>query len=56
MEKFEQREPKRGTGKGRIWRSLSKENRRGVQDKQNMEKFEQKRIEEGTGQAEHKEV
>jgi hypothetical protein len=53
MEKIEQRESKEGYRTGRTWRSLSKENRRGVQDRQNTDKFEQRESPRGKIQAEH---
>ncbi len=51
MKKFEQKKIEEGYKTGRTWRSLSKENQRGVQDRQNMEKFEQRKSHRGTGQA-----
>jgi hypothetical protein len=53
MEKFEQKRIEEEYKIGRTWRSLSKKNRRGVQDRQNMENFEQRESKRGTGQAEH---
>ncbi len=53
MEKFEQRESKRGYRTGKTWRSSSKENQGGYRYRtgKTYKKFEQRESKRGTGQA-----